>query len=270
MRAVTQQAQLTARFRYFGSLQKLLRFQYRPDPLLYHFEGHPGVKNAIETMGIPHTEVEALLVNHQSVGLDYQLQDHDLVDVYPLDTPVPLAAHQSLTSVTKMPIGFVADVHLGKLARRLRLLGFDCLYRNDFKDSEIIQISVDEERVILTRDLGILKHRQVCHGYLVRSGQIDEQVREVLVRYKLFDKINPWRRCVHCNGFLSEVKKDAVQHRLEPMTQTYYEVFHECADCEHLYWQGSHFEKMTRWIDDVLRWDQAGYEGQALEAEPDS
>jgi hypothetical protein len=203
-------------------------------------------------MGVPHTEVEVLLANGHSVGFDYQLQHDDVIDVYPLYTPVPIHPYRSLSAVTPTPVGFVLDVHLGKLARRLRLLGFDCLYRNDFADSEILRISLDDERIILTRDLGILKHRQVCNGYLIRSGKIEVQVREVLARYWLFDQIKPWRRCLSCNGLLGRVDKASILHQLEPKTRLYYEDFHQCAACGRLYWQGSHFEKMACWVDTLL------------------
>lgn len=253
MRIDNDLEEFTARFRFFGTLPDLLRHKYRQIPILYSFKGHPGVKDAIETMGVPHSEVDALLANGHSVGFGYQLQHDDLIDVYPLYTTVPIHPYISLSAVTPNPVGFVLDVHLGKLARRLRLLGFDCLYRNDFADSEIVRISLDEERIILTRDLGILKHRQVCYGYLIRSGQVEVQVQEVLARYQLFDQIKPWRRCLNCNGLLRGVDRASILHRLEPKTILYYEDFHQCSACDHIYWQGSHFEKMSCWVNALLK-----------------
>jgi uncharacterized protein with PIN domain len=150
-------------------------------------------------------------------------------------------------------VAFVIDLHLGKLARRLRLLGFDCLYQNDFSDAEIMQLSFDQQRVILTRDRGILRHRQIVHGYLVRSGQVDEQVREVIGRYQLFDQIRAWRRCMACNGLLEKVEKAAILDRLQPLTRRHYLDFRRCRDCNRLYWQGSHFEKISRWLETIPR-----------------
>jgi uncharacterized protein with PIN domain len=268
MRADSEQEQFAARFRYFGTLPELLRRRYRQDPAFYPFKGHPGVKDAIETMGVPHTEVDVVLANDHSVGFDYQLQHDDLIDVYPLHTPVPIHPYRSLSAVTGMPVGFVIDLHLGKLARRLRLLGFDCLYRNDYEDSEILRIALDEERIILTRDLGILKHRQVSNGYLIRSGNVEVQVREVLDRYRLLGQIKPWRRCLNCNGLLRRVDKASVLHRLEPKTRLYYEDFHQCEACGRLYWQGSHFEKMVCWIDALLGQDLSAPRFDPFEYDP--
>lgn len=252
MRAETKVESFTARFRYFGTLPALLRHGYREEPILYPFKGHPGVKDAIETMGIPHTEVDVLLANGHSVGFEHQLQHDDLIDVYSLDADLPIHPYRALCAVAPEPVAFVLDVHLGKLARRLRLLGFDCLYRNDFPDSEILRISLEQERIILTRDLGILKHRRVRNGYLIRSGQVEEQVREVLKRYRLFARISPWRRCLKCNGPLAEVAKSDVLHRLEPKTRLYYDNFQKCTDCDRIYWHGSHCDKLDRWIDALL------------------
>lgn len=252
MFAVIGPEQCEALFRYFGALPDLLRRKYRNGPVLYPFRGHPGVKDAIETMGVPHTEVDAILANGHSVDFTYPLQHGDLIEVYPVFTPVPVTPYLNLSAVAPLPALFVIDVHLGKLTRRLRLLGFDCLYHNDYTDHEIMQVSRQQERIILTRDLGILKHRQIVHGYLVRSGQVDEQVREVLTRYRLYGQIKPWRRCLHCNGLLKPVTKASIQHQLELKTRLFYNEFDRCAMCGHIYWHGSHYEKMARWIETIL------------------
>ncbi len=237
-----------ATFRYFGSLPELLKRRYREGPIVYRFREHPGVKDAIETMGIPHTEVDAILVNGHSINFNYQLQHHDSVDVYPVSAQLPEVSIILLSPIPPDPATFILDVHLGKLARRLRLLGFDCTYRTDFTDAEIMQLSLAEGRIILTCDRGILKHRQIRNGYLVRSDQVDQQVREILARYLLFDQIRAWRRCMACNGLLEGVAKAAIEDRLEPKTRLYYEDFHRCLNCDRLYWQGSHFEKLNRWL----------------------
>jgi uncharacterized protein with PIN domain len=240
--------QFTATFRYFGSLQNLLKRKYREGPIVYPFREHPGAKDAVEVMGIPHTEVNAILANGRSVGFNYQLQNLDSIDVYPLFISLPAKPLIRLSPPPPDPATFVLDVHLGKLARRLRLLGFDCLYQNDFADAEIMQLSLEQRRIILTCDRGILKHRQVLNGYLVRSDQIDNQIHEILARFLLRDRIRPWLRCMSCNGLLEKVEKAVIEHRLEPKTRLYYEDFHHCIDCDRLYWQGSHFEKINRWL----------------------
>ena len=204
-------------------------------------------------MGIPHTEVDVVLANGRSVDFRYQLQNLDAIDVYPFHCAVPAETLLHLCVLPVEPVAFVIDLHLGKLARRLRLLGFDCLYQNDFSDAEIMQLSFDQQRVILTRDRGILRHRQVVHGYLVRSDQVDEQVREIVGRYQLFDQIRTWRRCMACNGLLEKVEKAAILDRLQPLTRRHYLDFRRCRVCNRLYWQGSHFEKISRWLETFPR-----------------
>jgi len=246
---------MTAMFHYFGGLQALLVHRYQGGPTLYRFTERPAVKDAIEAMGIPHTEVDAVVINGCSVGFNCQLQPHDTVDVYPPCTPVPVENVLHLTPPLPDRVTFVIDVHLGKLARRLRLLGFDCLYKNDFADAEIIRQSLTSKRIILTRDRGLLKQRQVQHGYLVRSNQVAVQVREILDRYLLYDRVQPWSRCLVCNGLLEKVPKSTIEHRLETKTKLYYEDFHRCIECDRIFWPGSHFSKIETWFNGLINVD---------------
>lgn len=250
-----QPEQFIAAFRCFGGLDKLLTRRCRNRPIEYRFRGHPGVKDAIEALGVPHTEVDAILANGRSVGFDYQLQPGDVIAVYPVHTEMPSQPLRPLTPQPPDPAVFILDVHLGKLARLLRLLGFDCLYDNQYGDAEIIQLASDRERIILTRDRGLLKHRQVRHGYLVRSDAVAVQVREVLARYRLSARVQLWRRCMSCNGLLEQVDKSAVEQRLEPKTRLYYDDFHRCTTCGRIYWPGSHYAGIQRWLNTLLEPD---------------
>jgi uncharacterized protein with PIN domain len=139
---------------------------------------------------------------------------------------------------------FVLDTHLGKLARLLRLVGFDVLYRNDFEDTEIVDLSVDQRRIVLTRDRGILKHRRLTHGYCVRSSQPMEQVREVVARFDLSGHLAPFTRCTICNGAIRVVPKSEVEHRLPPRTRQDQDEFRYCAGCDRVYWKGSHYTRL--------------------------
>ena len=192
-------------------------------PVVYRFCDHPGVKDPIETMGIPHTEVDVILANGRSVGFDYQINHEDTMAVYPPGSDIPLAPLVRLSPILTAAATFVLDVHLGSLARRMRLLGFDALYRNDFTDAELLSLALDQVRILLTRDLGILKHRRLVFGALIRSNCVEEQVRQVLARCCLFGEIRPWRRCMVCNGLIEPVAKNEILHRLEPKTRCYYE-----------------------------------------------
>lgn len=241
-----------ANFNFFGGLEKLLVRRYRVTPVTYRFRDHPGVKDPIETMGVPHTEVDVILANGRSVGFDYQVNHGDLIAVYPPFSAVPIAPLVRLCPPLSAPVSFVLDAHLGKLARRMRLLGFDTLYRNDFADAELIQLALEQGRVLLTRDLGILKHRCLVSGALIRSDCVDEQVHQVLTRYRLFGQIQPWFRCLLCNGLMEPVLKEVILACLEPKTRRYYDKFHRCTGCKRVYWEGSHYEKLEKWLASML------------------
>ena len=242
-----------ARFRFHAGLAELLVRRYRTDQPTYRFRDNPGIKDAIEAMGIPHTEVDVILANGRSVNFSYPLQDNDHIDVYPVFSDVPVTRPLKLSHPLPEPVSFVLDVHLGKLARRLRLLGFDACYKNDFDDAEIMAVADRENRIILTRDVGILKHRKVIQGYLVRNDYLDCQLREVLKRYDLHGRIRLWLRCMVCNGLMEKVEKALVEPFLEPKTRRYYEDFHRCTSCGQLYWQGSHYQRINQWLNHFMQ-----------------
>lgn len=239
----------SAVFTFFGNLPELLVRQYRCGPAVYRFRENPAIKDPIEAMGIPHTEVDMIVANDKFVDFSYRLKDQDNISVYPVFSTI---ASQSdsihLAFHPNSPVKFILDVHLGKLARRLRLLGFDCLYRNDLDDAEILRISRDTARVILTRDLGILKHREVKYGYLVRHDLVDDQLRDVILRFGLHGAVRPFLRCLKCNGLMEAVDKAEIADQLEPKTRLYYDEFHRCRGCASLYWRGSHYDKISRWL----------------------
>lgn len=242
-----------ARFRFHAGLAELLVRRYRADQPTYRFNDNPGVKDAIEAMGVPHTEVDVILANGLTVNFSYPLQDNDSINVYPVFCDIPITRPLRLSPRPPDPVSFVLDVHLGKLARRLRLLGFDAFYKNDFDDAEIMSVADREKRIILTRDVGILKHRKVMHGYLVRSDDLDSQLREVLKRYDLRGRIRLWSRCMLCNGLMKRVSKAEVEAYLEPKTRRYYEEFQRCSSCGHVYWQGSHYHGIKQWLNHFMQ-----------------
>ncbi|MCD4696611.1 MAG: Mut7-C RNAse domain-containing protein, partial [Bacteroidales bacterium] len=143
---------------------------------------------------------------------------------------------------------FILDVHLGKLARYLRMLGFDTLYENNYPDPQIIDIAKKEKRIILTRDVGILKNSAVTHGYWVRSQNPREQLREVITRFDLSVNIKPLFRCMECNGIIEKVDKKEIIDQLKPKTKKYFNEFFRCTQCKKVYWEGSHYKKMINSI----------------------
>lgn len=237
-----------AHFRFYEELNDFLLPDRKKRTFAYHFNGRPAVKDAIEAIGVPHTEVDLILVNGKSVGFDYQLQCDDRVAVYPVFETLDISPLIRLRPKPLREPKFILDVHLGKLARLLRMLGFDTLYRNDYEDAEIIRQALAEHRIILTRDQGLLKVKQVTHGYWIRATAPEAQAREVLRRLDLFSEIRPFARCMECNGTIEEVDKTDIIHRLPPKTVSYFDEFFKCATCGKVYWKGSHHDKMEALI----------------------
>jgi uncharacterized protein with PIN domain len=165
--------------------------------------------------------------------------------VYPCFEALDISPIQKLREAPLRRPAFVLDVHLGKLARLLRLLGFDAVYRNDYDDREVVEIGVSQHRVILTRDRRLLFHRVITHGYFVRATDPMAQVREVVDRFDLRGEVRTFHRCMACNGVIRPVPKSQIEHRLEPLTRTYHTEFAQCGDCERVYWKGSHYERLT-------------------------
>lgn len=243
-------AELTLRF--YEELNDFLPPKRQKRSFGLHLERQASIKDVIESLGVPHTEVELILVNGRSVDFSYKVRDRDQISVYPVFESFNITPLLRLRDKPLRQPRFVADANLGKLAQYLRLLGFDCLYRNDFEDAEVAEISSSEHRVVLTRDRRLLQRKIITHGYFLRSDQPKQQVREVLDRMGLYADAAPFTRCVNCNGELLEVDKKAVMARLEPLTREHYQDFKMCQLCGQIFWPGSHFEQASKLTDSFL------------------
>jgi uncharacterized protein len=200
------------------------------------------VKDAVESCGVPHPEVDLILVNGAPVDFAFVLQVEHEVEIFGVrDSPKHFANSRLQTRAARR---FVADGHLGKLTRFLRLLGIDVAYDRAADDRKLIEISTVEERALLTRDRRLLMHAVVRHGYYPRSQNTEEQTVEVVRRFELFNTFAPFTRCLHCNAALNSVAKDEILSQLEPLTKIYYEDFRRCESCGKIYWAGSHFPKL--------------------------
>lgn len=211
------------------------------------------VKDLVESRGVPHTEVDLIVVNGDSVGFDYRLQDGDRVAVYPVFESVDISPALHLRPEPLRTTRFIADANLGQLARYLRLCGFDTVYRRDIDDEELVAISAGEVRVLVTRDVGVLKRSAVSHGYYVRSSDPRTQLLEVVRRFDLSGSVRPFVRCMNCNGELAVVDKAEVVDEIEPDTRRFYDDFMRCLQCGHIYWRGSHFSKLQALVDETVR-----------------
>lgn len=236
---------LAAVFRFHGELNDFLAPARRQADISIRFNHDQSVKHLIESLGVPHTQVGRVLASGREVDFSYLVREGDHVEVYPLSI-------EGRSGVQQGEPRFVVDNHLGRLAAYLRMLGFDSLYRNDYDDDELAQIAGLDERILLTRDQRLLMRNQVRRGYWVRSKIPREQIVEVLRQYGLWAQVAPFKRCMRCNGLLQPVEKEAVMHRLEPLTQQYFDQFRICSECNQVYWQGSHYERMARLIDQVV------------------
>lgn len=239
-----------ATFRFYAQLRDFLRRESREQA--YSFRGRPAVKDAIEAQGVPHPEVALILVNGDAVDFSHQLSGGERVSVYPEFSTLNPEPLKRLRPPLPDPVRFVLDVNLGKLARWLRLLGFDTLYRNDFDDADVVAIASREDRVVLTRDRRLLHHSDIVHGYWVRAVDPGKQVREVLQHFDLAPHIDPFHRCLKCNGSIAPVAKAAIVQQLLPKTRAHYEDFYQCIECEKVYWRGPHYARLLRdvqWID---------------------
>ncbi|MGW6689597.1 Mut7-C RNAse domain-containing protein [Streptomyces sp. NPDC054961] len=209
-------------------------------------DGVSSLGHVVESAGIPLTEVGRILVDGAETPFSHVPGAGESVEVFGVDRP------QHLPGVpATVPLRFLLDVHLGTLARRLRLLGVDAAYENeDIGDPALATRSAAEQRVLLSRDRGLLRRRELFAGAYVYSDQPDEQVRDILGRFA--PALSPWSRCTACNGTLHEADKDSVGDRLEGGTQRSYEVFAQCADCERVYWRGAHHARLERIVEEAL------------------
>ena len=239
-------------FRYYAELNDFLQPARRFVAFVHSFELSASVKDMVESMGVPHAEVDLILINGIPVDFSHRVQDGDRTSVYPaafksLDTRPLLQLRPPLQGRR-----FVLDTHLGRLARYLRMLGFDSDYETDREDKELSQISHNEGRILLTRDCGLLKRGEVVYGYFVRATEPKLQVIEVVRRYDLFSAVSPFRRCLRCNALLNSVAKESIIGRLQPRTCQHYNEFRLCPACNRVYWAGSHYDHMWHFMERIL------------------
>ncbi len=242
----------TATFRFYAELNDFLPEERRFRALPFAFDVSPSVKDAIESFGVPHTEVDLIIANGESVGFDYRVRPGDFISVYPVFESIDISPIVKVRPEPLREPRFVLDAHLGRLARYLRALGFDTLYQPDSEDDALAHISRAEGRILLTRDRGLLKRGMVTHGYWVRATQPREQVVEVVRRFDLAARTRPFTRCVHCNGELRPATREEVRGRVPPGVLEDYDEFRVCQACGHVYWPGSHYRRMCSFIREVM------------------
>ena len=232
----------TVRCNLHGDLDFFLRSGIHGRSIERSLNEKTAVKDVIEACGVPHPEIDLILVNGAPVDFYYGIASAADIELYPAGAPSTPFKEKRLQVATFTT--FVADGHLGRLVRNLRLLGFDVAYDPQADDRQLLRVMERENRALLTRDRRLLMHAVVKTGYYPRSQNADEQTVEVTRRFNLLDSIVPFTRCIRCNGLLRNVSKAEIVERLEPLTNIYYKQFQRCTDCEQIYWPGSHFSKL--------------------------
>jgi uncharacterized protein len=239
----------TVRLHFHGDLNVFLGSKAGEAVIDRQLAERTSIKDVIESCGVPHPEVDLILVDKQTVGFDHTVATNAKVEVFPVQNSGTFHAEKRLQIVGISR--FVADGHLGGLTRNLRLLGFDVAYRQNADDRQLLEIMARENRALLTRDRRLLMHAIVQHGYCPRSQNADEQTIEVVRRFDLAGLIAPFTRCLRCNVPLKKAAKADIIHKLEPLTKIYYNQFHRCPGCKQIYWSGSHFPKLQKRIEEI-------------------
>jgi hypothetical protein len=210
------------------------------------------VKDIIEGEGVPHVEIDLILVNGNPVGFNHHVRNGDRISVYPEFELLDISPLNRLRPVPLRRSRFIVDANLGRLARYLRMTGFDTHFDTGLEDPEIIRIADQEKRIILTRDIGILKNGAVLRGYYLRSQYPEEQIREVVKKFHLKGQFEPFSRCIACNGKILPVSKNNVLDRIPPRVGDLFDEFFICKLCGRVYWKGSHHQRMLEMIERLL------------------
>jgi uncharacterized protein with PIN domain len=239
-------------FRFYEELNDFLPADRRKIAFDYTFNGTPSVKDCIEAIGVPHPEVDLILVDDVSVGFDHLLNGGERVAVYPMFERIDITPLMRLRPNPLREPRFVLDVHLGKLARYLRLLGFDTIYDRDYVDATIAAISIRERRILLTRDKGLLKRKEVTRGYWLRNVQPRLQIAEVVEAFDLYSAVRVFSRCMVCNHTLETVNEASVRDALPPGLRGQFERVSRCLGCGRLYWPGSHYDRLADLVTDLI------------------
>lgn len=244
-----------ATLRFYEELNDFLPAEKRKRDIRVEFQPPVPVRHLIESLGVPHTEVEIILVNGESVGLDQPLSDQDRVSVYPMFESMDVTP---LLRLREHPLRnpqprFLADAHLGRLAGYLRMLGFDTLFEVESPDQALAALASREERILLTRDRALLMHRVISHGCYVRAVRPREQLSYLLSRLDLCPLIRPFTRCIRCNRLLESVAKETVLMQLPPNVRVTRTEFRRCPECHRVYWKGGHYQRMRSLIDGLCR-----------------
>ncbi|MGK0289634.1 MAG: hypothetical protein ACI86H_001080 [bacterium] len=236
-------------FAFYGDLNDFLLQENKNKTIEYRFQESPAIKDTIEALGVPHPEVELILVNGKSVDFSYQLQENDQIQVYPPYHQLNVAEDEKLPVFPQGKPKFILDVHLGSLARYLRMAGFDTWYEaTDRGDQYLADTSGETGSIVLSRDIGLLKRASVCYGHWMRNSDPKKQFQEVVEYYQLASFFEPFCRCTECNDFIHPVDKEDVREKVPDYIYEYQQSFQQCQGCQKIYWKGTHYDRMQKFL----------------------
>ncbi len=239
-------------FRFYKELNEFLPKHRRKTEFEAEFKYKRSIKDMIEALGVPHTEVDVIIANGKSVDFKYILQDGARISVYPA---LGYLHMENITHLRKTPLcktKFIADINLGDIVRYMRALGFDVYYDPSLSPSEIIEISKKENRIILTKSRKLLKFKEIAYGLFLRPGTTETQIKNIIDHLDIKDNIKPFSRCLRCNNMLKKVSKEKIADRIPPKTKAFCDEYSYCKSCDKIYWEGTHIIKMKDVIDEIL------------------
>ncbi len=247
----------TVTIRFYEELNDFLPKDKKKVAFTLCWKGKRSVKDLIESLGVPHVEVDLILVNGISVGFDYIVQNDDYISVYPVFERFEISTTTRLRPQSLRTPAFICDVHLRKLVKYLRLFGFDVLYDETWDDKDLAQIAAQQKRILLTRDRQLLMRKIVDRGLIVRNTSPQKQIAEILDRLDLWDRVNPFSRCMMCNGKVAKLYNNTEEFekekpRIPPGVLSWCNKYYKCTQCGRIYWEGSHYEKLTKKIETII------------------
>ena len=239
-------------FRFYEELNDLLPTTRQKTDFEVTFQERRSVKDMIEALGVPHTEVDLILVNGKSEGFSYLLQDKDHVSVYPIFESLDIEGVTRLRTFPLRKTKFIADINLGDIVRCMRTLGLDVYFDPSMSSRDIIGVSCSEHRIILTKSRKLLKFKEVSHGILIRPGTTTEQVIKIIDDLDIRKQIKPFTICLVCGFLLERVSKEQIEDRIPPKTKAFCDEYAYCRKCDKIYWKGTHYIRMKKRIDEIM------------------
>lgn len=243
-----------ATFRFYEELNDFLpvEVEERKKDLWVSFPDGSTLKEVLASLGVPHSEVDFVLVNGEAEDFSYLLEGGERISIYPVFESLDIRPIRGLGPDPLRRLRFVADVQLGRLAKYLRLFGFDTLYDRDADSRTLIQVAVQQGRVLLTRNRSLIKDKAVTRGILVRESDPRAQLKRIFQRLDLSAEARPFSRCLRCNGPVRPIPREEVDPGLPERVLANCRRFTSCSFCHRVYWEGSHFERMSRFVEKLL------------------